>query len=274
MNFTSTRCRLPQTAAAWRGQQARWTKGHAQVARKLLSVIWGSAMPLWKKTAMTLQMCQFSFYMLAFGSAAVSLTLMSMGVVYYPGVQWLGLLVTVLGIFSSIGYLYLGQRMLNRQHEDKLVPSLLLAVVFPSGLILANTRATIDAFFSSRMDFNRTTRVGIRPARYQGMRPTAPGRPSKLSSTTLPSVAEPIARPPGTELTRTDGDPAFDAAVASTRRSAPTRPFISNLTGRPMTADDATSTRYWVNHLREAVRFADGLAAATTTPGADRKSVV
>ena len=39
-------------------------------------------------------------------------------------------------------------------------PSLLLAVVFPSGLILANTRATLDAFFSSRMDFNRTTRVG------------------------------------------------------------------------------------------------------------------
>ena len=27
---------LPQTAAAWRAQQARWTKGHAQCARKLL----------------------------------------------------------------------------------------------------------------------------------------------------------------------------------------------------------------------------------------------
>lgn len=34
---------------------------------------------------------------------------------------------------------------------------------------------------------------------------------------TLPSVAEPIARPPGTELTRTDGDPAFDAAVTRPR---------------------------------------------------------
>lgn len=151
---------LPQTAAAWRAQQARWTKGHAQVARKLLPIIWSSDLPLWKKATMTLQMCQFAFYMLAFASAAISLTLMGMGAAYYPGVTWFGLLATALGIFSSIGYLYLGQRMLDRQCETKLIRSLLLAVVFPSGLILANTRATIDAFFSSRMDFNRTTRVG------------------------------------------------------------------------------------------------------------------
>jgi cellulose synthase/poly-beta-1,6-N-acetylglucosamine synthase-like glycosyltransferase len=154
---------LPQTAAAWRAQQARWTKGHAQCARKLLPKVWAGAMPVWKKAAMTLQMCQFAFYMLAFASAVISLTLMGMGVVYYPGVTWLGLMVTALGIFSSIGYLYLGQRMLDRQHEEKLLPSLLLAVVFPSGLILANTRATLDAFFSSQTDFSgwhRTTRVG------------------------------------------------------------------------------------------------------------------
>jgi cellulose synthase/poly-beta-1,6-N-acetylglucosamine synthase-like glycosyltransferase len=151
---------LPQTAAAWRAQQARWTKGHAQVARKLLPLIWSSTMPLWKKTAMTVQMCQFAFYMLAFASAAISLTLMYMGAAYYPGVTWFGLLATALGVVSSIGYLYLGQRMLHRQREPKLISSLLLAVVFPSGLILANTRATFDAFFSSRMDFNRTTRVG------------------------------------------------------------------------------------------------------------------
>ncbi|HVV28117.1 MAG TPA: glycosyltransferase family 2 protein [Rhizomicrobium sp.] len=151
---------LPQTAAAWRAQQARWTKGHAQVARKLLPLIWASAMPLWKKAAMTLQMCQFAFYMLAFASATISLTLMYMGVVYYPGVAWLGLMVTLMGLCCSIGYLWLGQCMLNRHGEAWLFPSLLLAVVFPSGLILSNTRATFDAFFSSRMDFNRTTRVG------------------------------------------------------------------------------------------------------------------
>ena len=151
---------LPQTAAAWRAQQARWTKGHAQCARKLLPLVWTSAMPLWKKAAMTLQMCQFAFYMLAFFSAAISLTLMYMGVVYYSGVALLGLIVTMLGLASSIGYLYLGQRMLGLHREPRLYRALLLAVVFPSGLILANTRATFEAFFSTRMDFNRTTAGG------------------------------------------------------------------------------------------------------------------
>jgi len=39
-----------------------------------------------------------------------------------------------------------------------------LAVVFPSGLILANTRATLEAFFSSEMTFHRTLRPGERYA--------------------------------------------------------------------------------------------------------------
>jgi cellulose synthase/poly-beta-1,6-N-acetylglucosamine synthase-like glycosyltransferase len=150
---------LPQTAAAWRAQQARWTKGHAQVARKLLPQVWASAMPLWKKAAMTMQMCQFAFYTLAFTSAAISITLTTMGAIYYSSVVRLGWVVTFLGLASSIGYLWLGQKVLGN-HEKKLVPSLLLSVVFPSGLILANTRATFEAFFSTRMDFNRTTRAG------------------------------------------------------------------------------------------------------------------
>jgi cellulose synthase/poly-beta-1,6-N-acetylglucosamine synthase-like glycosyltransferase len=151
---------LPPTAAAWRAQQARWTKGHAQCARKLLPMIWASAMPVWKKTAMTLQMCQFAFYTMAFMSAAISLTLMGMGIVYYPFVTALGLAVTMVGLATSIGYLYLGQRMLGRHREARLFPALILAVVFPSGLILANTRATIEAFVSTRMDFHRTLRAG------------------------------------------------------------------------------------------------------------------
>ena len=151
---------LPPTAAAWRAQQARWTKGHAQCARKLLPLVWKSALPVCRKVAMTLQMCQFAFYTLAFASAAISLFMMSVGLPPYPAVAILGLIVTFLGLSCSVGYLWLGQRMLGQEHGKKLYRALVLAVVFPSGLILANTRATFEAFFSSRMDFTRTLRAG------------------------------------------------------------------------------------------------------------------
>lgn len=153
---------LPETAAAWRAQQARWTKGHAQTARKLLPLIWASAMPLWKKAAMSLQMCQFAFYTLAFTSAVISLTLMYMNIVYIMSVSLLGLSVSALGLIASTGYLYLGQKMLGRERLPCIARSIALAVVFPSGLILANTRATFEAFFSSHMHFHRTLRPGER----------------------------------------------------------------------------------------------------------------
>jgi cellulose synthase/poly-beta-1,6-N-acetylglucosamine synthase-like glycosyltransferase len=153
---------LPETAAAWRAQQARWTKGHAQTARKLMPLIWASDVPLWKKSAMTLQMIQFAFYTLAFVSAVISLTLMYMGVVYIMSVSLLGLSVSALGLVASTGYLYLGQVMLGRERLPCIARSIGLAVVFPSGLILANTRATFDAFFSSNMNFQRTLRSGER----------------------------------------------------------------------------------------------------------------
>src|SRR5689334_507811 len=44
---------LPESAAAWRAQQARWTKGHAQVARKLLPQILASDLPWWKKAVLS-----------------------------------------------------------------------------------------------------------------------------------------------------------------------------------------------------------------------------
>jgi cellulose synthase/poly-beta-1,6-N-acetylglucosamine synthase-like glycosyltransferase len=149
---------LPETAAAWRAQQARWTKGHAQCAKKLLPMIWASNFPLWLKAVVSFQICQFGFYTLACISAAISLTLMYLGVRYVPSVAMLGLAVTFLGISASIGYLYLGQAMLQRDRKFAITRSIVLALVFPSGLILSNTRATFDAFFGTQMVFTRTLR--------------------------------------------------------------------------------------------------------------------
>ncbi len=55
--------------------------------------------------------------------------------------------------------------------------------------------------------------------------------------------------------------PKFDAACRGIRFRPPQLPYISNVTGTWARADDVTSPAYWVRHLREPVRFADGLRA-------------
>lgn len=53
----------------------------------------------------------------------------------------------------------------------------------------------------------------------------------------------------------------FGRVCARVQFSPPQIPFISNLTGAWITASEATDPQYWVRHLRQSVRFADGLKA-------------
>jgi acyl transferase domain-containing protein len=55
--------------------------------------------------------------------------------------------------------------------------------------------------------------------------------------------------------------PRFVEAVAQVKLSAPTIPFISNVTGAPINDTEATDPAYWGRQIREAVRFSDGVAA-------------
>ena len=54
---------------------------------------------------------------------------------------------------------------------------------------------------------------------------------------------------------------AFRDLVAATQRNAPQVPFLSNVTGTWISAQEATDPAYWARHLREPVRFGDGVAA-------------
>jgi acyl transferase domain-containing protein/acyl carrier protein len=52
----------------------------------------------------------------------------------------------------------------------------------------------------------------------------------------------------------------FIAEVKKVKLNPPQIPFISNLTGTWITAQQATSPNYWVQHLRQTVQFSDGLS--------------
>ncbi|HVR97797.1 MAG TPA: type I polyketide synthase, partial [Thermoanaerobaculia bacterium] len=56
------------------------------------------------------------------------------------------------------------------------------------------------------------------------------------------------------------------AKVAGMRLSPPAIPWISNLTGRPITAGAAVDPAYWGRHLRQPVRFSAGVAELLSDP--------
>ena len=54
----------------------------------------------------------------------------------------------------------------------------------------------------------------------------------------------------------------FEEVVRSVNLYPPVKPVISTVTGKWMSEAEATSPRYWANHLRETVRFADAVTTA------------
>lgn len=58
----------------------------------------------------------------------------------------------------------------------------------------------------------------------------------------------------------------FTALLKTVKLSAPTIPYVSNVSARWITAADAQSTDYWTGHVRQTVRFADGVAELLKDP--------
>lgn len=78
-------------------------------------------------------------------------------------------------------------------------------------------------------------------------------RPLHTSHAFHSAMMEPILEP-------------FAAQVSSVTRNAPKIRFVSNVTGRWITDAQATDPTYWTTHLRQAVRFADGVATLAQEP--------
>ncbi|HEY6432917.1 MAG TPA: SDR family NAD(P)-dependent oxidoreductase, partial [Acetobacteraceae bacterium] len=58
----------------------------------------------------------------------------------------------------------------------------------------------------------------------------------------------------------------FEAMLKDVKLSPPTLPYVSNVTGTWITTEQATSPAYYARHLRQAVRFADGIRTLASDP--------
>ncbi|MHC5721310.1 MAG: acyltransferase domain-containing protein, partial [Nostoc sp.] len=52
----------------------------------------------------------------------------------------------------------------------------------------------------------------------------------------------------------------FQEQVRKISLNSPKIPFVSNVTGTWITPAQATDPKYWVKHLRQTVRFSEGIA--------------
>jgi acyl transferase domain-containing protein len=59
----------------------------------------------------------------------------------------------------------------------------------------------------------------------------------------------------------------FQAFVGTLKRGAPTLPLVSNVTGTWLTPEEAVDPAYWTRHLRQTVRFGDGVRTLAAQPG-------
>jgi non-ribosomal peptide synthase protein (TIGR01720 family) len=59
---------------------------------------------------------------------------------------------------------------------------------------------------------------------------------------------------------------SFTKLVASVPRATPKIPFVSTMTGTWITDAEATDPEYWARHLRQPVRFADGMTTLLAVP--------
>lgn len=58
----------------------------------------------------------------------------------------------------------------------------------------------------------------------------------------------------------------FAAEVRRVKLQPPQLPYVSNVTGRWINATEATDADYWARHMRQTVRFADGLTELLAEP--------
>lgn len=158
---------VPVEMNAFKSQQARWAKGAAQVARKLLPRILRSDLP-WKVKSeaffhLTANVCYVLMVVLS------ALMPLSMIIRFRHG--WYEVLFLDLPFFfaatvSVCSFYALSQRALGKSRWQR-VRDLPMIMALGIGMCLSNAKAVLEGFFGAPGEFTRTPKHGVR-ARGEG----------------------------------------------------------------------------------------------------------
>ena len=147
---------LPATVKTWQTQQFRWTKGFAEVARKLLPAVWRSDFTLGQKIMSTLHLGGSAFGPLI-GIAVVSGMIdLTVGVGLTALSAALIALILLQGLGVLMAMMLLGQQLIrgaNMRDEVKRFPEAIAMFLYGA---VANLRGAFDAFAGHATAFVRT----------------------------------------------------------------------------------------------------------------------
>jgi cellulose synthase/poly-beta-1,6-N-acetylglucosamine synthase-like glycosyltransferase len=165
---------LPVGMRAFKGQQFRWMKGSAQVARKILPLVWRSDLSLARKLELSVHLTQNMSFVLVLG----------LSLCVYPAVlmqfasAWLASpLVQIPLIFLATVsvILFYGVAVVGARRDWKrLAPAFPALMSVAIGLSVSNSQAIVEGVLGVRSPFHRTPKVrsaarrGVRDASYRG----------------------------------------------------------------------------------------------------------
>ncbi len=160
---------LPAEMNGLKSQQARWMKGGAEVARKLIPVIWSSNMSFWSKAHAIILLLGSSIFLfvLALGITSLPLTFLLSRYGISPKIFAFGLL----GTFSIILIHFIVHVWILRQKLSPAESILRFLALFPlflsfsMGLSLHNSIAAIQGWRGKKSAFERTPKFNLKTIR-------------------------------------------------------------------------------------------------------------
>ncbi len=181
-----TPAELPVEMTGLRSQQFRWMKGGAENARRLLSDILSTKLPLSQKIHACAHLLSSSIFLIVFLLAVLSVPVLLLYPITDLNLKWLSLFFIPLLLLAWV--YFVGNSDTSWKNESNLKRILRFLWMFPvflslsMGLSFHATRALIEGFSGKKSAFIRTPKFNIQPQQNQltNITPRSPLRLSML----------------------------------------------------------------------------------------------